>query len=527
MKRWILLLLGFVLVGCSTVVEPPASPPTSTAGQPTAAVDDGPPPSITPTAGEAEPSDQPTAATAETSLDEPPPSRHSELLSQVLFSGTEATDALTQIRESGDTRFVAGLIDALRYRWNMAEDIAFTLNTLTGAGLGDEWQDWVEWAGRHPEIESFADYDAWKADLFAQIDPNFRRFIYPGVPIDPNSRLEEVVWGGVRVDGIPALDNPTMVDPEEADYLVPEERVFGVSINGDTRAYPARFLDWHEMFNDVVGGQPVSLAYCTLCGAAVLYQTSIDESQLPDGYTLTGGQGEQPKPQEYFTFGSSGFLYLSNKLMYDRQTDTLWHQILGTPAFGPLVGSGLTLERLPVTLTTWENWYAQHPDTKVMDFSTGFVRDYSAGAAYAEYFASPDTMFPVWQRSEQLPTKSWVFTQLIENQPKAYPLTALEDESVINDTHAGQNLVVILEDGGLGAAAYDRGDHTFTAASPDSAQRLLDENGLEWHVTDDALVNADGDSLDRLPGHMAYWFGWYSFYPRTEVYGLSEGQGNE
>jgi hypothetical protein len=87
------------------------------------------------------------------------------------------------------------------------------------------------------------------------------RFVNPEMKIDPGSRVEEIVWGGVRVDGIPALDNPTMIDPAEAGYLEPQERVFGVSLNGDTRAYPARFLDWHEMFNDVVGGEPVSLAY--------------------------------------------------------------------------------------------------------------------------------------------------------------------------------------------------------------------------------------------------------------------------
>ena len=98
-------------------------------------------------------------------------------------------------------------------------------------------------------------------NLFAQIDADFLRFIYAGIKIGPDSRPEEIVWGGVQVDGIPALDNPTMIDPADADYLVPEERVFGVSINDDTRAYPARFLDWHEMFNDVVGGEPVSLAY--------------------------------------------------------------------------------------------------------------------------------------------------------------------------------------------------------------------------------------------------------------------------
>ena len=250
----------------------------------------------------------------------------------------------------------------------------------------------------------------------------------------------------------------------------------------------------------------------------MLYKTSIDASQLPEGYDLNGGQGDYPETPGYFTFGSSGFLYRSNKLMYDRNTDTLWHQLWGVPAFGKLVGSGIELERLPVTLTTWESWLTEHPDTKVMAFETGFRRDYSVGAAYAEYFASPDTMFPVWRRSQILPTKSWVFTQLIDGQPKAYSLPALADERVVNDTHAGQNLVVIHEDGGHGARAYERNDHTFTSASDKTTRMLVDETGLKWEVTDNALISANGEELARLPGHMAYWFGWFSFYPRTAVY---------
>jgi hypothetical protein len=255
----------------------------------------------------------------------------------------------------------------------------------------------------------------------------------------------------------------------------------------------------------------------------VLYKTSLDDNQLPEGYTLSGGQGPQPKPPDYLTFGSSGFLYRSNKLMYDRQTDTLWHQLWGTPAFGALVGSGLSLDRLPVTLTTWTAWYAEHPETKVMDFDTGFVRDYRAGAAYADYFASPNTMFPVWRRSELLPTKSWVFTQLINDQPKAYPLSVLKDEAVVNDTHARQALVVIHDAGGHGARAYARNGHRFSAASPDRGLELIDEDGKVWQVTEEALVSESGDLLERLPGHMAYWFGWFSFYPRTELYGLDGG----
>jgi len=187
---------------------------------------------------------------------------HAGLLNAVLFSQSGGADALDRITQSGDTRFVAGLVDTLRYQQrNYQQEIAVALNLLTGQNLPPDWFAWVEWAGQHPEIESFEDYPAWKTNLFAQIDPNFLRFVKPDMKVDPNSRVEEIVWGGVRVDGIPALDNPTMVNPEQADYLEPQERVFGVSINGDTRAYPARFLDWHEMFNDIVGGEPVSLAY--------------------------------------------------------------------------------------------------------------------------------------------------------------------------------------------------------------------------------------------------------------------------
>jgi hypothetical protein len=186
---------------------------------------------------------------------------HSDLLNDVLSSGGNGPAALREIRESGDPRFVAGLIDTLRYQRRLGEDIAFTLNALTDQQLQVDWFEWVEWAGKNPEIESFEGYVGWKANLFSQIDPNFLRFVNKDTKVASGSRVEEIVWGGVRVDGIPALDNPQMIDPAEADYLVPEERIFGVSFNGDTRAYPARFLDWHEMFNDIVGGEPVALAY--------------------------------------------------------------------------------------------------------------------------------------------------------------------------------------------------------------------------------------------------------------------------
>lgn len=258
----VISLLGMGLAACAPESAAPASPVAPTATHkptPTEATQ-----TVTNTATEASSETTPLPTVT------PPPARtsqgldHQALLDDVLYGqvSLEETQAiLEQIGASGDTRFVAGLIDTLRYRRRLSQGVGHALNQLTGQDLPPDWFEWVEWAGKHPEIESFGDYPGWKAKLFSNIDPNFLRFLYPGVKVASDSRVEEIVWGGVQVDGIPALDNPKMVDPAQADYLVPHERVFGVSINGDTRAYPARFLDWHEMFNDIVGGKPVSLAY--------------------------------------------------------------------------------------------------------------------------------------------------------------------------------------------------------------------------------------------------------------------------
>lgn len=192
------------------------------------------------------------------------PLDHLDLLSRLLSSQSsqeEASNILDRVAQSGDTRFVAGLIDLLRYHRPLNREIGRTLTRLTGQKRLADWGDWVEWAGRHPEISSFTGYPAWKARIYEKLDPEFRRFVHANMNIAPDSRVEEIVWGGVSVDGIPALDNPKMVAPVKAGYLIPDERVFGVSINGEARAYPARFLDWHEMFNDVIGGEPVTLAY--------------------------------------------------------------------------------------------------------------------------------------------------------------------------------------------------------------------------------------------------------------------------
>jgi hypothetical protein len=169
------------------------------------------------------------------------------------------TEALNTLDTLGIQTAVPALIELLRFKVRFDTPLSSVLERLAGVQLGDDWAVWAEWLQQHEDIRAHDGFLAWKAALFSRLDPNFLTLLSAGLPY--RIRLEEIAWGGVRKDGIPALTNPKHIQPDEADYLTPQELVFGVSINSDHRAYPLRILDWHEMFNDVVGGKPVTLAY--------------------------------------------------------------------------------------------------------------------------------------------------------------------------------------------------------------------------------------------------------------------------
>ena len=233
---------------------------------------------------------------------------------------------------------------------------------------------------------------------------------------------------------------------------------------------------------------------------------------------------------ERVEFGTSGMLYRSNKLMYDRKTNTLWNQFTGVPAAGSLVGTGIRLELLPVVTTTWGEWLKDHPETTVLDQETGLYQarfyesEWDPRSIYFNYRESERTMFPVWQTSDALFTKDHVIGLRVNGDAKAYPLELLREETVVNDTLGGENLVVITT-GWLGSRAYQRGDSTFVMEEgiipgEEEAIPVTDDSGQLWRVEENALVREDNPDiqLPRIPTHNAYWFGWYSFYPDTEVY---------
>jgi hypothetical protein len=464
----------------------------------------------------------PTSITEGTSRGEAFSSEEAQEYMDLLISDDPdvARSALEELQKREDKRFVSVLIELMRaeqiglIRGAGYLETSIVLESLSGQTFGLDWLEWVEWYGAS-DLTPPPGFTTWKGKLLGRIDSRFALFLHDDLPT--NIRTEEIQWGGVVVDGIPALDNPEMIEGSESNYPLPSEPVFGISINGDARAYPLRILDWHEMANDIVGGVPVSLAYCTLCGAAIAY----------DG---RAGNGDT------YTFGSSGFLFRSNKLMYDRQTQTLWNQLTGEPVLGTLVGQDIQLKLLPVVLTSWEAWKRQHPDTKVLSLETGYERLYLPGAAYGDYFAADETMFPVWQRSDLLDTKDRVFALRVQGVPKAYPLDLLVAELVVNDTFAETPIVLVAQggsievdgidlragevtyDAGAEVRAYLRGEEVYSPGTqPDT---VLDSMGRTWEVTEDALIGPDGQTAPRLSGHLAYWFGWYAFFPNTLIFGV-------
>ena len=185
----------------------------------------------------------------------------SDLGSHSFYDSSSVDEPLAAIRENRDITLVPVMIDLMRFLGGVSGDATITaLEELTGQAFGGDWNQWMEWLGQNAsDYPAPGDYPNWKLRLYSMIHPRFANFLRDGetARID----LTEVTWGGVIPDGIPDLRNPKTLTVAEADYMNPDDRVFGVSINGERRAYPLRIINAHEMANDILGGEPISVMW--------------------------------------------------------------------------------------------------------------------------------------------------------------------------------------------------------------------------------------------------------------------------
>jgi hypothetical protein len=270
----------------------------------------------------------------------------------------------------------------------------------------------------------------------------------------------KIFSGGPPRDGIPSIDKPKFISGGEADYLKPTDRVLGVEIEGKARAYPIRILNWHEIVNDIHNGKAIAVTFCPLCGSGIVYASTFN--------------GKAHK------FGVSGLLYNSDVLLYDRETETLWSQILSKGVSGQMVGS--ELEIIPSSHTSWQAWLAKHPNTEVLSRDTGYSRDYSC-SPYGGYDEGRETYFPLAFRSQKYHPKERVIGITINGKHKIYPFTELAKikSTRIRDTFSGHQLQ------------------------------------LEFDVEnrDGIIKDANGKVL---PSINTFWFAWYAFHPDTKIF---------
>ncbi len=277
----------------------------------------------------------------------------------------------------------------------------------------------------------------------------------------------EIFSGGPRKDDIPALTDPDFVTAQEASYLKPEDRVIGITSGQESRAYPVKILNYHEIINDRLGETPVAVTYCPLCDSAAVFDRRV-------------ALGERE-------FGVSGYLYNSDLLMYDRGGDpeSLWSQVMSTGISGP--GHSQPLKALPLELTTWADWRERNPHTLVLSIQTGHARYYETHP-YQRYVDSPNLMFSVNRTDDRLPNKSQVLGVWTPTAAKAYPLSVFSKQ-------ANSQEPVRIEDevGGIPLTLEYR-------PGPNSLRVISAGEGVNWLY--------------------CFWFAWFAFHPETETHPL-------
>ena len=368
------------------------------------------------------------------------------------------------------------------------------LKMKTGFSEAENWGQWLRWLWEQSESKSPLDL-LLKSEIHAPIDARFGRYFLEGG--DRLIRYDEILWGGVRQNGIPPLMNPAMMSADQASYLDHEDVVFGVLINGKAFAYPKRILAWHEMFIATLDGVPLAGVYCTLCGAVVLYETELNGKN--------------------YQLGTSGFLYRSNKLMFDEDTHSLWSTLEGRPVLGPLVSRDIRLKRRNVVTSSWGEWRRSYPNTQVLSLETGHRRDYSEGTAYRDYFSTDRLMFPVPFDDQRLKNKAEIVALLLG--PRQKPVSISVEYLLRNRFYQG------AFDGVSILALADRAGSIRVYQTRELLRDLeWNESGMEikgserqWDVKDSVIQGRNGDRLERLPSHRAFWFGWHAAFPNTEL----------
>ena len=339
----------------------------------------------------------------------------------------------------------------------------------------------------------------------------FRGDEIAGAP-EPLVALDEIRSGGPPPDGIPSIDDPTFLRPAAVDFLGETEPVLAFEIDGDARAYPVQILMWHEIVNDTVGGVPVAVTYCPLCNSAVAYDRRIGDRVLE--------------------FGTSGLLWNSALVMYDRQTETLWSHFTGQGIVGELTGT--EIDTLPVATVPWGLWRDAHPDGLVLSQDTGFDRSYGRNP----YPGYDDVNSQPFLFEGEVDGRYTAMTRIVGVQvgddALGVPLFTLREQRVVAAEVGGTDVVVFWAPGtasaldssnvaggddvgatGVFIPVVDGQTLTFEPVDDGFAD---DQTGTTWNLLGQAVEGPlAGSTLEAITHLDTFWFAWSAFRPDSAI----------
>lgn len=305
---------------------------------------------------------------------------------------------------------------------------------------------------------------------------------------------DELITGCPGRDCIPSIDEPRFESASEADWLKDSDLVMGVDIGDESKAYPLRILNRHEIVNDDVSGKKIAVSYCPLCRSGLVYSREVNNQTLE--------------------FGVSGKLYNANLVMYDRQTETYWSQIGGNAIIGPMVPKKLDLVSSQVT--NWSEWSQGNPETQVLSRNTGIYPPSSYGSNPYEGYASRSSVgFGVDHVDERLDSKQIVYGVTIGTESKAYPEELIKERGLIQDVIEKEPVMLLANPDG-GVTVFSRKADNRTLKFTLEQDQLVDQNGDLWGFNGEEIGGSQ--EIDELNSHGIYWFAWSKFHPETEVH---------
>ncbi len=313
--------------------------------------------------------------------------------------------------------------------------------------------------------------------------------------------ISEVKDGGPGKDGIPSIDTPRFIDANDsgADFLSDEDLVIGI-VKGDVvRAYPHLILDWHEIVNDNLNGNLITINYCPLTGTAFGWRST------------SNGQGSK--------FGVSGLLYNTNLILYDRNTDSNWSQLKLKCVNGSLIGDEPLLEN--VIETDWGTWKELYPNTKVLSLETGFSRNYG-NYPYSDYKTNHDFfIFSASPSNDALPNKERIHAIIDQDVSKVYQFSKFNGGKVIKDIFNGKNILVVGNENLIYSFELDatQTNLNFEYDFNNSATFFKDDEGNKWSIFGEAIEGPRlGEVLKVKKSVISFWFAIAAFYPNPEIY---------